>query len=435
MEDKRQETEDRRPKTINRSFVSGLRSPVAFLLVVLLVGASLVQTHTATFAQSEEEEDAGRPRFFVETGFTVAYSFREFYESYGDEPVFGPPATQVFLAEGRPVQYFARARLEWHAEDGTVHATPLGHWAAQSGHGGHVALQPLATAPPDAVSIHDPALLGVPLDDLPDTLFVPDTGHTLQGAFKYFWFANGGAAAFGYPISQELTEQQPDGKPYVIQYFDRARFAYNPETNEVVLGDLGWEHLYWHPAPEWAMQPVQSVEQAWDGVRPTHVTIPRVGVDTEVIEAGFSYQEWDIPLDAAAHYWPLAAYPGTAGNIIISGHVGYQDVIFNHLPNVDIGDEIFVTVAGQDHRYVVREIHILLPQDSWVLSHTPTETLTLITCVPIGIFTHRLVVRAEPESEPVAPPQAQPQAPPHAPQPNTPLPDLSPILMLPRTTP
>jgi LPXTG-site transpeptidase (sortase) family protein len=38
----------------------------------------------------------------------------------------------------------------------------------------------------------------------------------------------------------------------------------------------------------------------------------------------------------------------------------------------------------------------VLPSEVWVLNHTSEETLTLITCVPIGIYSHRLIVRATP---------------------------------------
>jgi LPXTG-site transpeptidase (sortase) family protein len=115
-----------------------------------------------------------------------------------------------------------------------------------------------------------------------------------------------------------------------------------------------------------------------------------------VTAAGFSLGAWDVPRYTAGYYWPVGAYPGTAGNIAIAGHVGYRNTIFNHLPDIQVGDEVVVYVGDTPHRYRVRDVLTLLPTDTWVMLPTQNETLTLITCVPIGIYTHRLVVRAEP---------------------------------------
>ncbi len=66
-------------------------------------------------ASAEANTQAGKPVFFRETGHTLAYSFREFFDWQGGLPIFGFPITEVFVEDGRPVQYFERARLEWHA--------------------------------------------------------------------------------------------------------------------------------------------------------------------------------------------------------------------------------------------------------------------------------------------------------------------------------
>ena len=75
-------------------------------------------------------------------------------------------------------------------------------------------------------------------------MFFPETGHHLGGAFLEYWHKNGGLAQFGYPISDELIEPDPnDGRARVVQYFERNRFEYFPEhagTPYVVqLGRLG----------------------------------------------------------------------------------------------------------------------------------------------------------------------------------------------------
>jgi len=66
----------------------------------------------------------------------------------------------------------------------------------------------------------------------------------LSGAFFQYWQQNGGLRQFGYPISEPVLEQSPtDGKTYMVQYTERARFEFHPEYSgtsaEVLLGLLG----------------------------------------------------------------------------------------------------------------------------------------------------------------------------------------------------
>ncbi len=339
------------------------------LLIMMLVPGTSARANTR----------AGNAVFFSQTGHTLAYSFRAFFDAHGGLPMPGLPLTEVFMENGLPVQYFERARLEWHAEEQLVLAGHLGRWAAQGRE-------------------HEPAFAAATA--MPEASFFAETGHNLGGQFRSFWQTHGSLDMFGYPISEELREvNQQDGQSYTVQYFERARFELHPELpagQQVLLGHLGRQFLAASPAPDYAVAPVASADQAWNGVRPTHLSIPRIGVNTDVVETGFTSDAWDVPRYTAAHYWPISAFPGNPGNMVIAGHVGYRDIIFNKLPNVQDGDQIFVTVGGQQRRYIVRDVLTLLPTDTWVMAPTPNETLTLITCVPIGIYSHRLIVRAEP---------------------------------------
>lgn len=353
----------------------------AYLLSVLLVCLALLNP-LATHATTSMTSGDGAPVFFSETGHTLAYSFRQFYDRAGGAVVFGFPLTEVYLEDGHPVQYFERARLEWHAESITVEVGHLGRWAAQ-GREHLPAFQWTAQAQGTVGGV-----------------FFPQSGHTIRAPFLHFWQQHGGVATFGYPISEPFDEQNTsDGLVRTVQYFERARLELHPQQaaeHQVQISDLGRRYLAAHPAPEWAMQPVDSPSQAWDAIRPVRVMLPRIGVDTAVIETSFSGDTWDVPRYSAGHYWAISAYPGTRGNIIISGHVGYGGIIFHTLPSVQSGDDVLVTAGGEEHRYIVRDVLTLLPQDTWVLEPTDTETLTLITCIPIGVYSHRLVVRATP---------------------------------------
>jgi len=68
------------------------------------------------------------------------------------------------------------------------------------------------------------------------------TGKAVRGPFLAYWQANGGLPIYGYPISDELVEVLEDGKPYLVQYFERARLEYHaelPAPNTIQLGQFG----------------------------------------------------------------------------------------------------------------------------------------------------------------------------------------------------
>ncbi len=83
-----------------------------------------------------------------------------------------------------------------------------------------------------------------PFASTPARHYFPETGHSLGDAFKRAWEAHGGLAQFGFPLTEPFTEVSvDDGKPYTVQYFERARMEHHPEhagtPYEVLLGFLG----------------------------------------------------------------------------------------------------------------------------------------------------------------------------------------------------
>jgi len=73
----------------------------------------------------------------------------------------------------------------------------------------------------------------------PRTVYIPETGQTIDGVFLDYWRANNGIANYGNPITPELEE---NGR--VVQYFQYARFEYwpdDPDGEVVQLGKIGQE--------------------------------------------------------------------------------------------------------------------------------------------------------------------------------------------------
>jgi sortase A len=62
---------------------------------------------------------------------------------------------------------------------------------------------------------------------------------------------------------------------------------------------------------------------------------------------------------------------------------------------MEIGDEIRVKTTKGEFVYEVTDIFVVEPHEVWVLDPTPEATITLVTCTPIRVATHRLIVKGK----------------------------------------
>lgn len=151
--------------------------------------------------------------------------FRVRWNSGGGLRLYGLPLTRaVTLRSGIIVQYFERARFEYHpANEGTEYVILLGRLAVELGY------SQLAVAAPTSQA------------EL--TWYFPQTGHLLGQSFRTYWQTRGGLATYGYPIGAAFV----DNRGFTVQYFERVRMELHPEfagtENEVLLGLLGEELL------------------------------------------------------------------------------------------------------------------------------------------------------------------------------------------------
>ena len=107
----------------------------------------------------------------------------------------------------------------------------------------------------------------------------------------------------------------------------------------------------------------------------------------------------EVNLTRGPGHYPQTAQPGQTGNFAVAGHRTGWGSPFAALDQLLPGDVVTVTGQNrQEHQYVVRSSQIVLPDEAWVLDADPLgtgePTLTLTTCDPPGINTHRLVVFA-----------------------------------------
>ncbi|WP_017792429.1 class C sortase [Leucobacter salsicius] len=96
---------------------------------------------------------------------------------------------------------------------------------------------------------------------------------------------------------------------------------------------------------------------------------------------------------------------GPSTRSVLTAHSGLpQAKLFTPLHDAKVGDNFWISVLGEDHHYEVREIETVLPNETDSFEITEGEDwVTLFTCTPTGVNSHRLLVHAErisgPESD------------------------------------
>lgn len=215
----------------------------SLLILIAVVGVVLLGSVSAAYAQSP----VGNCRYFVETGHYVCDEFLEFYDTRGGSEIFGFPLTEAFKdpALGLRVQYFQRARMEWHPNNPAPYKLQLGLLADELiGKLGYHFPHPLPEQiPPFNNDVHH---------------YFSETGHVVSHSFLKYFREKGGVDIFGYPRSEFMYE---DG--YVVQYFQRARMEWHPEFasgSRMRLTNLGETYLELFPVSGETLGPFIHIE-------------------------------------------------------------------------------------------------------------------------------------------------------------------------------
>ena len=141
-----------------------------------------------------------------------------------------------------------------------------------------------------------------------------------------------------------------------------------------------------------------------------YLTIPAIdvnlvvyhGVEEEVLQKGVGHlQGSSLPVG------------GVGSHCVLSAHTGLNNKkLFTDLDRLVEGDVFYLHVLGEVLAYQVDQIQVVLPHETQALNiHAQQDYVTLVTCTPYGINSHRLLVRGVriPYQEAVEAEQAQEQ--------------------------
>lgn len=170
----------------------------------------------------------------------------------------------------------------------------------------------------------------------------------------------------------------------------RKAAAYNDwlREREVVLTDpFDPEAIKAADGPEYS----QLLNLYGDGIM-GYVEIPEIsvflpiyhGTSEEVLDRGVGHLEnTSLPVG------------GEGTHCVLSAHTGLSDKkLFTDLVLLGEGDSFFIQVLGETLAYQVDNIQVVTPEDTSGLRIVPhKDYVTLVTCTPYGVNSHRLLVR------------------------------------------
>ena len=110
------------------------------------------------------------------------------------------------------------------------------------------------------------------------------------------------------------------------------------------------------------------------------------GTSNEVLEKGIGHLENTS--------FPIG---GESTHAVISGHTGLNSAkMFTDLTSMELDDQFYIDILGDTLAYKVINIEVVEPDDVSSLSiQDGKDLVTLVTCTPYGINSHRLLVTGE----------------------------------------
>lgn len=123
-----------------------------------------------------------------------------------------------------------------------------------------------------------------------------------------------------------------------------------------------------------------------------YIEIPTINIDLPIY-----HSTTGAAMEKGAGHMEGTSLPvgGVGTHAVISAHSGMAGAkLFTDLDKLKLGDVFFVTVCNEKLAYEVDNIAVVEPTDiDLIRIDTQQDYVTLLTCTPYGVNTHRLLVR------------------------------------------
>ena len=125
------------------------------------------------------------------------------------------------------------------------------------------------------------------------------------------------------------------------------------------------------------------------------IRIPSIDVNLQVVHGT---SDNDLQSSAGHLYGTSLPVEGESVHAVIAAHSALSTAkLFTDLPKIQEGDIFYITILNREYEYTVDQIVTVLPEDDYKYEQIEEgkNYVTLYTCTPYGVNTHRLLVRGE----------------------------------------
>ena len=143
------------------------------------------------------------------------------------------------------------------------------------------------------------------------------------------------------------------------------------------------------------------------------ISIPKINVDLPICHG---MEEDNLQIGAGHMAGTSLPVISESSHVVLAAHRGLPlSDMFTELHKLEVGDTFVITTLHQKLTYEVDQIQTVLPEQVDAVAIEPGEEYcTLVTCTPLGINTHRLLVRGHrvktaDEAAPAVPDRQEPR--------------------------
>ena len=203
------------------------------------------------------------------------------------------------------------------------------------------------------------------------------------------WFSSLGEANVAHAYSERIESIGPENREEVLgaahefnSQLSEGRIL-DPFTNDASAAESSEEHAEY-----------ERQLAADDHGTMARIRIPKINLDLPVVH-GTSEQAL---AQGIGHLEGTSLPVGGEGtHAVLTGHRGLPNAeLFTRLDEVAVDDTFTIEVFGDVLTYEVRDVSVVLPTETDALRvQDGKDLVTLVTCTPLGINTHRILVTAE----------------------------------------
>lgn len=163
------------------------------------------------------------------------------------------------------------------------------------------------------------------------------------------------------------------------------------EYNARLVGGMGIAGDTFHTKEETTSEYDQLLRMDVSGMM-GYIIIPKIDVELPIY-----HTTSEAVLQSGIGHFPSSSLPvgGESTHSVLTGHRGLPSkILFTDLDKLVEGDVFYIKILGETFAYQVDQILTVLPEETDALQIEPDKDyVTLVTCTPYAVNTHRLLVR------------------------------------------